>query len=68
MYRQIKNRIFYIDFCLTVIISKSIFTRMRCRCSCHILGVRSLLAAVIEPVQDVEHRLWILLLLLFADV
>lgn len=43
-------------------------TRMCGRCIGHIFGVRPLLAAVIKPIQHIEHGLWILLLLLFADV
>lgn len=41
---------------------------MRCGRRRHILGVRPLLAAVVEPVEHIEYRLWVLLLLLLADV
>lgn len=34
----------------------------------HILGTRPLLAAVVEPIEHVQHRLGVLLLLLLANV
>lgn len=45
------------------------WTRMGCgRCFGHIFRTHSILVAVVEPIEYVQHGLWILLLLLFADV